>query len=286
MTKHTAIITDSTCDLPQDKIEEHQVLIVPLTIIWGQETFRDGVDIQPKEFYQRLESEDRFPTTSQPTPEDMEAACRQAADQGAEEILIITISSAMSGTFDSARQAADRFPLPVHLHDSRSNSMGLGWQVLAAARAREEGADPQGMIQAADRVRERMQYLISLDTLEYLHRGGRIGGASRFIGTILNLKPQITVNHQTGEVEAGRRSRTREKALQDLYRDFFNSVDPAFGEDLRVAVLHNAAPDQAEQLARRVREEYQPQELIIQIVSPILGVHTGPRAIALCGYSL
>jgi len=134
MTKHTAIITDSTCDLPQDKLEKHQVLIVPLTIIWGQETFQDGVDIQPKEFYQRLESEDRFPTTSQPTPEDLEAACRQAADHGAEEILIITISSAMSGTFDSARQAADRFPGPVHVHDSRSNSMGLGWQVLAAAR--------------------------------------------------------------------------------------------------------------------------------------------------------
>ncbi len=123
--------------------------------------------------------------------------------------------------------------------------MSLGWQVLAA------------MIAAANAARSSMVLLITLDTLEYLHKGGRIGGASHFIGNLLNLKPQILVDHQSGQVEAGRRSRTRTKALADLYEDFF----------------------------AQIQEEFQPEELILGIVSPILGVHTGPRAVAICSYT-
>jgi DegV family protein with EDD domain len=161
--------------------------------------------------------------------------------------------------------------------------MSLGWQVLAAARAREQGGNLQDMIQAAERARESMVYIVSLDTLEYLHKGGRIGGASHFIGNLLHLKPQISVDHQTGEVAGGRRSRTRKKALEDLYQDFFNQVDRT--KTLRIAVLHNAAAQEAQELVDRIKEEVQPAELILSIVSPVLGVHTGPRAIAICGYT-
>ena len=138
------------------------------------------------------------------------------------------------------------------------------------------------MVAAADDVRKRMVYLIALDTLEYLHRGGRIGGASAFIGNLLNLKPQINVNHETGQVEAGKRTRTRKKALKTLYQDFFAQVGT--GRRMRVAVLHNAALADAEDMAERVQSEFSPAELLISIVSPVLGVHTGPRAISLCGY--
>jgi DegV family protein with EDD domain len=161
--------------------------------------------------------------------------------------------------------------------------MGLGWQILAAARAREAGGDVAAMIAAAEAARSRMVYLIVLDTLTYLHKGGRIGGASRFIGTLLNLKPQISVNHQTGQVEAGRRTRTRQRALEAVYQDFFAQLDTA--KRMRIAVLHNAALPEAEQIAARIQKEFSPVELIIHIVSPVLGVHTGPRAIALCGYT-
>ena len=284
MTAEIAIITDSTCDLPDELVAEHSIQIVPLTIIWGEDQYQDGQDIQPEEFYERLASDPVYPSTSQPSPEEMMKAYQQARDQGAREIVVLTLSSAMSGTHQSAQTAAADFPLPVHVYDSRSNSMGLGWQVLAAARARRSGQEVDGMLNSAARAREAMHYLISLNTLEYLHRGGRIGGASRFLGNLLNLKPQITVNHRTGEVEAGRRSRTRKKALQDLYDDFFDRLDP--GKTLRVAVLHNADRPAAEKLADRIQADHQPEELLIHIVSPILGVHTGPRAVALCGYAL
>jgi DegV family protein with EDD domain len=125
--------------------------------------------------------------------------------------------------------------------------------------------------------------MISLDTLEYLHKGGRIGGASRFIGTLLNLKPQITVNHQSGEVKGGRRSRTRKKALADLYADFFAQIDSS--KALRVAVLHNDALAEAQEIKDRIQQEFQPEKLVLGIVSPVLGVHTGPRSVAICGYA-
>ncbi len=278
-----AIITDSTCDLPPALREQYAIRIVPLSVIWGEEQLREGIDIQADEFYRRLEVDPIHPTTSQPTPQDFVEAYEAAHRDGAEQIVVFTISAAMSGTYESARLATTLSPYPVQVVNSKSNSMSLGWQVLAAARAREAGGDVAEMMAAAEAARKRMVYIITLDTLEYLHKGGRIGGATKFVGTLLNLKPQIYVDHETGMVEAGRRTRTRKRALEALYQDFFSQMDTS--KPLRVAVLHNAAPDEAEALAARVGEEFAPVELFISIVSPVLGVHTGPRAVALCGYT-
>jgi DegV family protein with EDD domain len=278
-----ALITDSTCDLPQVLRERYAINVLPLTVIWGNEQLRDGVDIQPEAFYERLVADPIYPTTSQPTPQNFLDIYERVQRQGAQEIVVMTISSAMSGTYESAKLAAPIIDMPVHVVDSKSNSMSLGWQILAAARAREAGGDAAAMIAAADAARKTMVYIITLDTLEYLCKGGRIGGASAFIGTLLNFKPQIMVNHETGMVEAGRRTRTRQKALQALYNDFFAQLDTS--KPMRIAVLHNAALPEAETLAARVQVEFAPRELVISIVSPILGVHTGPRAVALCGYT-
>ncbi|MBN2391994.1 MAG: DegV family protein [Anaerolineae bacterium] len=278
-----ALITDSTCDLPLALREQYAINVIPLAVIWGDEQLRDGVDIKPEAFYERLVNDPTYPTTSQPTPQEFLDIYERVRRQGAQEIVAITISSAMSGTYESAQMAAPIIDIPVHLFDSRSNSMSLGWQVLAAARAREAGGDAAAMIAAADAARKTMAYIITLDTLEYLHKGGRIGGASAFIGTLLNFKPQITVNHETGMVEAGRRARTRQKALDALHDDFFAQLDTR--KPMRVAVLHNAALREAEALAARVQAEFAPRELLISIVSPVLGVHTGPRAVALVGYT-
>lgn len=283
MTHRIALITDSTCDLPEAYLEKYDIQVVPLTIVWGGEQFLDGVDLGAEEFYQRLDQDPTLPTTSQPTPQQMLQAYEQARDAGADEVLMITISSAMSGTYDSARKAAELVGFQAQVLDSKSNSMGLGWQVLAAARVREEGGNMQDMIRAADQARDSMVYMITLDTLEYLHKGGRIGGASHFIGNLLDLKPQISVDHQTGQVAGGRRSRTRKKALVDLYKDFFARVDP--GKEMHIAVLHNAALEEAQALVAKIREEFEPAEILLSIVSPVLGVHTGPRAVAICGYT-
>ena len=278
-----ALITDSTCDIPPALREQYGITVVPLSIIWGDEQLRDGVDIQAEAFYARLNADPTYPTTSQPTPQDFLNALEKVRQQGAKEIVVITISRAMSGTYESAQLAAPIIGLPVHLVDSRSNSMSLGWQVLAAARTREAGGDVAAMVAAADAARKSMVYIITLDTLEYLRKGGRIGGASAFIGTLLNFKPQILVNHETGMVEAGRRTRTRQKALQALYDDFFAQLDTR--KKMRIAVLHNAALPEAEAMAARVQTDFAPEELLISIVAPVLGVHTGPRALALCGYT-
>ncbi len=279
-----AIITDSTCDLPLALRQQYEIGVVPLYILWGDETLRDGVDVSAEDFYARMVSEPGArPKTSLPTPGDFLQAFQAALAKGAKEIVALTISSAMSGTIESARQAAGMISAPVHLVDSRSNSMSLGWQVLAAARARAEGGDAQAMVAAAERVRRSLVYIIALDTLDYLFAGGRIGGAISFLGQVLKIKPQILVNHQTGKVEAGEPARTRARAIETLYRNFFKRVDSS--RPLHIAVLHNAAFGDAEALAELVRQEFSPAELLTSIVSPVLGVHTGPRAIALCGYS-
>lgn len=283
MSTKIVIITDSTNDLPIEYRDRYDIRVVPLTIVWGKDQFLDGVEITADEFYTGLESSTSHPTTSQPAPRDFLIAYDKALAEGATEILVLTISGAMSGTIESARAAAEGYQIPVHILDSKSNSMSLGWEILAAARARENGADIDGMIKAVEEVRDNLHFHIVLDTLEYLVKGGRIAGAARFIGNVLNIKPQIRVNHHTGSVEAGEISRTRNRAIESLYTGFFKKLD--LTKKIHIAVLHNAALQEAEALAAKIQEEYHPAELIIGIVSPVLGTHTGPRAIALCGYS-
>ncbi len=278
-----ALITDSTSDIPQRLIERYNITVIPLHVIWGGETYRDRIDMQPTDFYRRLVEDPRYPTTSHPTPDGFLASFREALDSGAQEIVAITLSSALSGAFEAARQAARGVEEDVHVFDSRGTTMSLGWQVLAAARAREAGGDAQRMIEAAANVRDSVVLEVSLDTLEYLHKGGRIGGATKLIGSLLNIKPLVYVDHETGKVEAGARVRTRKRGLETLYRRFFEQLDTE--RSLHVAVMHGDAPEDAQRIADRIRREYAPAELLIDITGPVLGVHTGPRAIALAGYT-
>ena len=278
----TALITDSTCDIPRRMIEEYDVTVVPLHVIWSDETYRDRVDLDPKDFYRRLSEDPDYPTTAHPTPEGFLETYEEAVRQGADEIVVITLSSQLSGAFEAASQAITLIDTPVHVFDSRETTMGLGWQVLAAARARQAGGDAEAMLRAADETRQRVELYVSLDTLEYLHKGGRIGGATRFIGSLLDLKPLVYVDHDTGKVEAAGRVRTRKRGLNLLCDRFFEAVE---GEGrLHIAVLHGDAPRDAERIAERIERDYAPAELLIDITGPVLGVHTGPRAIALCGY--
>lgn len=283
MAEKIALITDSTCDIPADWLQQFDIVKVPLTIIWNNETFLDGVDITPEEFYDRLAKDPQIPTTSQPTPQDFVDRYIEAEAKGYDQILVMTISSAMSGTYLSAKLAAENSPIPVQVVDSRSNSMGLGWQVINAARTRNAGAGIKEMIAAAEKIRSKIAYYISLDTIKYLDKGGRIGDAVKLLNSIIKIKPLILVNHTSGTVGASVPARSRSSAIEGLIKQFFKHVNTNF--PLHITVLHNAADQEAEALADRIRKEYNPAELFVSIVSPILGVHTGPRAIALCGYS-
>jgi DegV family protein with EDD domain len=278
-----ALITDSTCDIPSTLIERYDIVVVPLHVIWGDETFRDRVDMEPQAFYRRLTEDPEYPTTAHPTPDGFLATYREALRGSAEEIAVITLSSELSGAFEAAKQAGTEIDTPVHVVDSKGTTMSLGWQVLAAARAREAGGDAGAMIQAAEQTREAVILEVALDTLEYLYKGGRIGGATKFIGSLLNIKPLVYVDHQTGKVEAAARVRTRKRGLETLYRRFFEQIDTH--KTMHVAVMHGDAPEDAREIADRIEREYSPAELLVGITGPVLGVHTGPRAIALCGYA-
>jgi DegV family protein with EDD domain len=283
MAQRIAIVTDSTCDLPQEWRKKYEISVIPLTIIFGEEQLLDGVDISAQAFYERLVKDEHHPTTSQPTPKDFRDLFTTLKKGGAEAILCILISSAMSGTIASATQAADGFPIPVHVFDSRNNSMGLGWQVMAAARAREDGGSIEEMTRAAGKVRDKMVYHILLDTIEYLSKGGRIGDAVKLVDSVLQIKPIVTVKPSTGTVGAALPARSRKIGIKNLYKNFFKQLDTS--KPMYITVLHNNVPEDAQALAEKIKAEFDPRELIIQIVSPILGVHTGPRALALCGYS-
>lgn len=172
----------------------------------------------------------------------------------------------------------------MHIHDSRGATMSLGWQVLAAARARELGGDVADMLAAAENVRKRVQLYICLETLEYVARGGRIGRARRLLGAMLNIKPLIFINHEAGIVEPGGMAMTRKKGLDLLYHTFFSLMNVT--HPMHIAVLHGDAAQDAAAMVDRVQAEYHPEELLTNITCPALGINTGPQAIALCGYSV
>ena len=283
MSHAIVIFTDSTSDIPVEWLKQYEITVIPLTIVFGDQQYLEKVDMSPETFYQRLQTDPIHPTTSQPTPKAFLDAFRQAAANGAEQILLITISSAMSGTIEVARRAAQESPIPVHVMDGKNNSMGLGWQVVAAARARESGGELDAMRAAAEQVQKNMVYYITLDTIDYLARGGRIADGARFLNSILNIKPLIYVKPENGTVGASFPSRSRKAAIDSLYKEFFHHINPQL--PLHLTVLHNDTLAEAQELAERIQQEYSPKEMFISIVSPVLGVHTGPRALALCGYT-
>jgi DegV family protein with EDD domain len=283
MSSSIEIITDSTCDIPQDLVDQYGITILPHVVIWGDREYRDRVDLSPEEFYKRLESEPVKPTTSQITIQGFFDAFQKAATRGAAEIVVLTVSSAMSGAFESAKNAAKLVNIPVHVIDSKGPTMSLGWQVLAAARVREAGGAVQSIIAKVERVRNSLVQFVGLDTLEYLQRGGRIGNAARLIGTVLQIKPVLMINHETGLAEAAGSARTYKRMIEMMVGKFFEKLD--VNQRLHIAVLHGNALEEALKLAERIRQEYCPDELLVNITGPVLGINTGPHALALCGYS-
>jgi DegV family protein with EDD domain len=222
------------------------------------------------------------PTSSQPVVKDFLDCLEQAKEAGAQEAVIITISNQLSGTVKSAQQAGDLVEMPIHVVDSFSASMGLGWQVLAAARSREAGGSAQEMVEAAGKVKDTLQVIFSVDTLDYLHRGGRIGGAARLVGTALQLKPQLYIDSLTGRIEPGERTRTRKKALERAFQVLCSQLD--VDKTVRVAIVHCAAEEDALAMRDRIEQAIQPAELIVTHVTPVIGTHAGPGAIGLIGY--
>ncbi len=277
------IITDSTCDVPADLLQQYGIGVVPTIVIWGNEQYRDRIDMQPDEFYRRLVTSKQRPTSSTSGLADFQRAYAEAAANGADQLVVLTVSSALSAVHQMAVQAAQSASIPVRVIDSRGTTMSLGWQVLAAARARDAGASVDEIAQLVDRVRNRVMLVVYMDTLEYLERGGRIGHAVKWVGVALHVKPVVLVNHQTGVVDSVGLARTRKSGIETIFNRFTAFLQGK--TDLHVAVLHGNASQDAQLLADRVCAELHPSELMINMTGPVLGIHTGPGALALCGYA-
>jgi DegV family protein with EDD domain len=275
------IVTDSTANIPIELLNGKPVKILPLQVIWNGEILKDGVDIQPSEFYQRLATEKNMPSTSQATPEEFKQAYAELLDEGY-DILSVHISSKLSGTLDSAIQAKRAFPSgKIELIDSLSTSMAMGFQVMSAARMAEMGATLEECKSVSLEAIKHTGVYFAVNTLEFLHRGGRIGGAAAFMGHVLNLKPLLEL--QNGKIEAVEKVRTLSKTIDRLLDLVEAKLDKEKGP-VRLCAIHANTPDDAKELlARAVKRIPSPlvSDAVITTISPVLGTHTGPGALGL-----
>lgn len=274
-----AVITDSTAYIPPELVQKHNLTVTPQMLIWGEETYQDGVDIQPDEFYTRLKTSKVMPTTSQVSIAAMKSTFENLVEKGY-DVLAIFLSSKLSGTIQSAIQAKEMMESAgekVTFIDSETTAMALGFQVLTVARAIEEGANLEDAIALAEKVREHTGVYFAVDTLEFLHRGGRIGGAQRFLGTALNMKPVLAVIG--GRVEAVERIRTKRKALERVLELVMEQTQGK--SNIRLATLHAAAEDEAKTLLEKASKEMNAIESILTSVSPVVGTHAGPGTVGL-----
>ncbi len=272
-----AIITDSTATMPDELIAQYNIEVAPQVLIWGEESLRDGVDITPVEFYNRLVRSDVIPTTSQATVGAFKELFEPHVQAG-DQVLAILLSDKLSGTIQSAEQAKAMFPgATIEIVNSNTIAMSLGFQVLIAARAAAEGKPFEEVVALARRARDHTGVIFVVDTLDYLHRGGRIGGASRLLGSALNIKPLLEV--ADGRVEPVERVRTKAKAKKRLLQLVEERVKGR--SPVRLAALHIAAEEEARALLDEAAGCCDPQETYLTTVSPVIGVHVGPGTVGI-----
>lgn len=271
------IVTDSTADLPPELAHALGITVVPLNVIFGDEVYRDGVDITSDEFFRRLETSSVHPTTSQPSPAAFQETYERLAQGGADGIVSLHISAKLSGTYTSAqlgRQAA-QVSCPVEVIDSQTVSLALGFCAIRAAKAANQGAALERVLAITDYAIHHNRLYDMLDTLEYLHRGGRIGRARALLGSLLNLKPVITL--QKGEVVPVARARTRAKAIDELVRLALSHPNIA-----EVGIVHATTPEDAERLRQRFAQTLPDATIYVARLGPVLGVHVGPGTLGVC----
>jgi DegV family protein with EDD domain len=264
------IITDSSADLPDKLAEEMGISVIPLYVRFGDEVHRDRVDITEDEFYQRLERDPVHPVTIQPGPQDFLELYQRLAP-GADGIVSIHISGKLSGTCNSALMAKEMMETecPIEVVDSQAVSMGLGLIALAAATAAKAGKSLEEVLATVNQAIPKIHLLAIFDTLKYLLLGGRIGKAKALLGSILNVKPLISL--KDGEVVPAGQVRTRPKGIDKLF-EFVKDVEKI--QDL--SVVYSTTPDEAQELAERLASVFNEKKIRIARLGPVLGVHMGP----------
>jgi DegV family protein with EDD domain len=274
-----ALVTDSTAYIPEELIKKHNLTVVPQVLIWGDETFQDGLDILPSEFYKRLETAKVMPTTSQVAVVTMKAAFEKLLEAGY-DVLGLFISSKLSGTVQSAIQAREMLPKAaerIAVVDSITTAMAMGFQALAVARAAQQGASLSDCLKLVEKVLKQTGVFFVVDTLEFLRRGGRIGGAQALLGSALNIKPVLTL--VDGRIETADKVRTKSKAIDRMVGLVVESVSGR--TPVRLATLHANAEADAMSALEAAAARLSPVEKVLTSVSPVIGAHTGPGTVGL-----
>jgi len=279
-----AVVTDSTADLPAHWVREHAVTVVPLTVAFGSEVFRDGVDIDNATFYRRLAAAATLPKTSQPAAGDfLEVYRRLSADH--DHIISVHIGSEYSGTLSSARAAADLLhqedpgAAAVHLVDSHTTSGGLALMVSAACRDAATSHAPEAIVAHLEAIERGMRSYFTLTTLEYFRRGGRIGAAAAFAGSLLQIRPIMTIGRgQVGVADKVRSTSRARQRLQDIFTREFE------GRPVRLAVVHAADPEAAADLLGKLRARLDCRETMVVEFGAVIGTHGGAGALGVSGY--
>jgi DegV family protein with EDD domain len=274
------IVTDSTCNLPDEIIQRYQIRVAPIAIQFGEETYEEGLNIDRETFYRKIEEMGIIPTSSQPSPAWFSKYYSELAKEG-HSILVITVTRQHSGTYDSAETAKLMAPeADVEIFDSKSISLGTGWMVLEAARAAEEGKDRPSVLARLTEIRERCHLYISPATLKYLQMSGRVGRLQGALGSLLSLKPIIrTVD---GRLDAFEKIRTRGKALArilELMEQDLGRTDP-----VNMAVIHAHTPEEGQWLLERVKSIFNINEMLTGDLVASLAVHGGPGILGIFGY--
>jgi len=269
------IVTDSACDLTDALVKEHHVIVVPLTIRFGTEELEDRRQLSPEEFWSRCAGKGALPETAAPSPGSFVAAYQQAADEGAAAVLCLTLSAGVSGTYGSALTAADTFSgIPVRVVDTRTLTMGQGLLVIAAAEEAAAGMGLDDLVAATESRIPRTRVYGVLGGLEYLQRGGRIGGAQAMIGSLLSIKPVIQV--KDGEVAEESKQRTRARALS-----YLTAKVVADAPLERLAIADGDCDDIADVLSRLDGVDTQHPLVSVQL-GPVVGAHAGPNTVGAC----
>jgi len=271
MSRHVAIVTDSTAYLPPTAMERHSITAVPLTVVLGDQALEEGTEISARSLATALQKR-RSVTTSRPSPEMFSQAYRAAADAGATGIVSLHLSAELSGTYDAAVLAAKDAPVPVRVVDTGMIAMALGFCALAAAEVAEAGGSLDEAVAAAEKRAEGTSAYFYVDTLDYLRRGGRIGAAQALLGSALAVKPLLQLAE--GRIDMLERVRTASRAIARLEEI---AAERAGTAPVDIAVHHLAAPERAAALADRLRERVTGlADLHVSEVGAVIGAHTGP----------
>ena len=264
------IVTDSVSDLPSQVVKELGITVIPIVLRWGEQLYRDGIDLTSQQFYERLKSSKIPPSTSVPSPVTFAESYDRLAEE-TNEILAIIVTAKLSGTYNVALQSVGlmKKKCRVEVIDSKCATMAEGFIVMKAAQAAQAGASLDDAVDIARKTIPRVDFLATFDTLEYLKRGGRIGKAQAFLGSMLKINPLITL--RDGVVEPAGRTRSRARAIDRLY-EFAMS----YSHIEEMAIEEATTPDEAEKLAKRLGAKFPKERIYRSKPSPVIGAHTGP----------